>query len=78
MALVALMIRWGGETSSERLRQCARCTECGHRDASLQHAGWGAADLGSLPFPMEKQVQPTCGAACRITSADPNAGGFGQ
>jgi hypothetical protein len=58
MALVPLIIRWGVETSSDRLRQCARCTKCGHKGATLQHPGWGGADLGFLPFPVEKLVSP--------------------
>jgi class 3 adenylate cyclase len=30
MALVPLIVRWGAEDSSDQLRQCARCTKCGH------------------------------------------------
>jgi hypothetical protein len=37
MALVPLMIRWGAETSSDRLRQR---TKRGHRGATSQHPGW--------------------------------------
>jgi Spy/CpxP family protein refolding chaperone len=36
MALVPLIIRWGADTSSDRLRQRARCTKCGHKGATLQ------------------------------------------
>jgi hypothetical protein len=54
MALVPLIIRWGAETSSDQLGQCARCTQCGHKGATLPHAGWNGTDMGFLPFPVEK------------------------
>jgi hypothetical protein len=44
-------IRWGPNTSSDKLRQCARCTTRGHKGAAIQHAGWGGNDVGFLPFP---------------------------
>jgi hypothetical protein len=37
--------------SSDVLRQRARCTRCGHKGATIQHPGWGGADIGFLPFP---------------------------
>jgi len=52
MALVPLMIRWGAEASSDRLRQCARCTKCGHKGATLQHPGWAGTHIGFQPFPL--------------------------
>jgi hypothetical protein len=52
MALVPLMIRWGADTSSDRLRQSARCTKCGHRGATLQHPGWAGTHIGFQPFPL--------------------------
>jgi hypothetical protein len=52
MALVPLIIRWGANTSSDRLRQCARCTKCGHKGATLQHPGWAGTHIGFQPFPM--------------------------
>jgi len=57
MALVPLMIRWAAETSSDRLRQCARCTKCGHRGATLQHPGWAGTHVGFQPFPIP--VEPS-------------------
>jgi hypothetical protein len=51
MALAPLMIRWGAETSSDRLRQRARCTKCGHKGATLQHPGWAGTHIGFQPFP---------------------------
>ena len=51
MALVPLIIRWGAETSSDRLRQRARCTKCGHKGATLQHPGWAGTHIGFQPFP---------------------------
>jgi hypothetical protein len=51
MAITPLIIRWGPDTSSDRLRQCARCTACGSKGATLQHPGWAGAQVGFLPFP---------------------------
>ena len=52
MALVPLIIRWGAEASSDRLRQRARCTKCGHKGATLQHPGWAGTHIGFQPFPI--------------------------
>jgi len=57
VAFVPLMIRWGADTSSDRLRQCARCTACGHKGATLQHPSWHGSDIGFEPFPADKQVR---------------------
>jgi hypothetical protein len=51
MALVPLIIRWGADTSSDRLRRCARCTKCGYKGATLQHPGWAGTHIGFQPFP---------------------------
>jgi hypothetical protein len=51
VAFVPLMIRWGGDASSYKLRRCARCTACGHKGATLQHPGWAGAHIGFQPFP---------------------------
>ena len=48
------VIRWGAGTSSDVLRQRARCTACGHKGATIQHPGWGGADIGFLPFPADR------------------------
>ncbi len=45
-ACAVLVIRWGPDTSSDKLRQCARCTACGNKGATIQHPGWGGADIG--------------------------------
>jgi hypothetical protein len=51
MAFVPLMIRWDGDTSSDKLRRCARCTACGHKGATIQHPGWVDTNVGFQPFP---------------------------
>jgi hypothetical protein len=51
--LACAVIRWGADTSSDKLRQCARCTACGHKGATIQHPGWGGADIGFLPLPLQ-------------------------
>jgi hypothetical protein len=52
MAVTPLIIRWGPDASSDKLRECARCTACGSKGATLQHPGWAGAQVGFLPFPV--------------------------
>jgi hypothetical protein len=40
MAFVPLIIRWGPDTSSDRLRHSARCTRCGGKGAMLFHPSY--------------------------------------
>ena len=54
MANAVLVIRWGAEVSSDKLRRRARCTACGHNGATIQHPGCGGADIGFLPFPVSR------------------------
>ena len=54
LACAVPVIRWGAGASSDVLRQRARCTRCGHKGATIQHPGWGGADVGFLPFPAHK------------------------
>ena len=53
MALAPLIIRWGPDASSDMLRQCARCTVCGHKGATLQGPGWKNGEVEWEPFPVE-------------------------
>ena len=53
VAFVPLMIRWGADASSDKLRRCARCTLCGHKGATLQHPGWVDTVVGFQPFPAD-------------------------
>ncbi len=55
LACAIPVTRWGADASSDVLRQRARCTAYGHKGATLQHSGWGAADVGFLPFPVEQK-----------------------
>jgi hypothetical protein len=45
MALMPLIIRWGGGASSDRLRASARCVKCGKRGADLQHPPARSSDI---------------------------------
>jgi hypothetical protein len=54
MAIAPLVIRWGPDTSSDKLRRCARCTVCGHKGATLRHPSWQDAQVGWQPFPVER------------------------
>jgi hypothetical protein len=53
VAFVPLMIRWGADASSDKLRRCARCAACGHKGATLQHPGWAGANVGFQSFPSQ-------------------------
>ncbi|MGA9893920.1 MAG: hypothetical protein WBE48_03390 [Xanthobacteraceae bacterium] len=50
MCAVAV-IRWGANVSSDKLRQCARCTGCGGKGATLTHPTWGGNSVGFMTFP---------------------------
>jgi len=54
MALAPLIIRWGADTDNEVLRQRAKCNECGHTGATLQHPSWAGSDVGVMPFPVDR------------------------
>src|SRR5215468_1322816 len=43
MALAPLIIRWGRATCCA---QCARCTVCGRKGATLKHPGWKNGEVG--------------------------------
>src|SRR5215470_51428 len=51
MAVAPLVIRWGHDVSSDKLRHCARCTACGRKGATLRCASWADAITGWQPFP---------------------------
>jgi hypothetical protein len=57
MKFAPLIRRWGADASSDKLRRCARCTECGHKGATLQHPGWVDSVTGFQPFPGDRGVQ---------------------
>lgn len=57
MALVPLIIRWGGAASSDRLRARARCTKCGGRGAALMHPSYVDSVIGFQPFPVERLAE---------------------
>lgn len=52
-AFAPLIIRWGPDASSDRLRRLARCTACGARGATLQHPSHVDRVVGHQPFPAE-------------------------
>jgi hypothetical protein len=56
-ACAVAVIRWGLNTSSNKLRQCARCTVCGHKGATLQHPSWAGEAIGFQPFPVSRAVE---------------------
>lgn len=58
MAFAPLIIRWGAEASSDQLRQCARCSRCGHQGATLRHPSWINLEVGEQPFPSHFDARP--------------------
>jgi hypothetical protein len=46
------VIRWGPNTSSDKLRAVRPRTAYGHKGATIQHLGWGVENVGFLPFPV--------------------------
>jgi hypothetical protein len=53
MAFAAPVILCGADASSDKLRQCARCTSCGSKGATLEHPTWGGNSIGFMPFPTD-------------------------
>jgi hypothetical protein len=53
MAFAAPVILWGTDAPSDKLRQCARCIECGGKGATLKHPTWGGNSIGFMPFPVD-------------------------
>jgi hypothetical protein len=51
LACAVAVIRWGPDTSSDKLRAGARCTSCGSKGATVQHPGWAGNHIGFSPFP---------------------------
>jgi len=45
IALAPLIIRWGGDASSDLLRQSVRCKLCGSKGADLQHPSVRSSDI---------------------------------
>ncbi len=62
MALAPAVIRWGPDTSSNVLRERARCTGCGHLgDARTLHPSWVGSGEGFAAFPvaaLEERATP--------------------
>lgn len=46
-----MVAQYGADTSSDVLRQKARCTKCGNRGASLLHPSWISMGVGFERFP---------------------------
>jgi hypothetical protein len=57
LACAVPVIRWGANVSSDKLRQCARCTACGHKGATIQHPGWAGEHIGFMPFPTGRPTE---------------------
>jgi hypothetical protein len=56
LAFAPLIIRWGPDASSDKLRQCARCSACGRKGATLRHPSWCDTQTGFMPFPVPARM----------------------
>ena len=65
MAVAPLVIRWGPDVSSDKLRRCARCMACGRKGATLRRASWADASIGWQPFPVEQMTSASLEATRR-------------
>jgi hypothetical protein len=54
-----LIIRWGPEASSNRLRQSARCAQFGRKGVTLQHPSWRGSAVGWEAFPVLPMPEAT-------------------
>jgi hypothetical protein len=55
MALTPAIIRWGLKASSDMLRECTRCSKCGHRGGvTVQCPGWGGTLARLTAWPMRR------------------------
>ena len=54
LACAVPVIRWGAHVASDKLRNCARCTACGHKGATIQHPGWAGEHVGFMPYPIDR------------------------
>ena len=54
VAITPLIIRWGSDTPSDVLRQCAKRSRCGRKGATLQIPSWSDTETGLMPFPEGK------------------------
>ena len=54
MRVSDVIARFGAEASSNVLRHCCRCTECGQRGASIRLPSWVNSQVGASPFPGER------------------------
>jgi len=54
MAIAPLVIRWGPNASTDKLRRCAKCKKCGGQGASIKAPSWVNSLTGFQPFPVER------------------------
>src|SRR5262249_14924742 len=67
-ALAPFIIRWGEDTSSDVLRQAARCTHCGRKGATLMLPSWQDSEVGMAPFPVSPVADMTSGRPKRTAA----------
>jgi hypothetical protein len=54
MAIAPLLIRWGMDASSDRLRASAWCSSCGRMGAVIQRPSWSVREGEWQPFPAKR------------------------
>jgi hypothetical protein len=58
-ALAQFVIRWGPNTSGEKLRRTARCTNCANVGARTMHVGWVGTIVEWEEFPTDQDDWPS-------------------
>jgi hypothetical protein len=53
LAIAPVVIRWGGDKSSDLMRERLRCSKCGRLGATLQVSTWVNNVTGTEPFPVD-------------------------
>lgn len=68
--LAPFVIRWGDSASGDVLRKSARCSECGHKGAALQHPSYKDTQSGRQPIPTHwPSLKVGSKVDCRVTRA---------
>lgn len=52
-ALAPFIIRWGPDTTTNRLRRALRCRKCGVKGATIHHPSWENMRIGFEIFPVD-------------------------
>jgi putative SOS response-associated peptidase YedK len=72
LALAPLAIRWGLNTSSDRLRAALRCSRCGQKGGTIRLPSWVDMQIGEQPFPAHNMAPSWNETMCNLYSLTSN------